>query len=595
MSKGHGRLAMKRQDGAALIVVLGVVALSTMIGLASMQSSQIDEKMAANYTLATRTALFAERAAMSLVPQVRAGTSAVVLSSNNDMDQGGFQSFAAKTEEEGSKSCLIRGSSDMTAAACYIEVPDGGGFQGQKAGNYIVAWSAISRGSKPFAGQPLIIQVEDGGVSGGAYRSVLLGCEGVSLSGSAKIDSYDSRKGAYDADLGKGKNSKGTQGIISTNADKDENGNVTLSGSSPIYGRVRATGSVTASGSASIYGDIQANGNVIISGGGSSIQGNVASRQAVRLTSSGTIKGNVEANTEIVTGSWGSSIEGNATAPVVRTTTNRDMEQQVAGSIDRSSPGVGEVATSSCDAFTTPDGATISDLTDTLAPYASSGSLSIGGGNRTYRLTPYGLQVPANNNNSVPNPERYQVTRDVVIDGIFPEPTNVLVLDSFSLGGSANFVVDGGDMTLYIKGDINIGGGATFSVAEGSSLKIVTDGRFNLPSGLDVASDRPTDDKGNPILSLYSTYDDGGDSGWNAGVNITGSSAFKGTIFAPYSTVNVAGSGGLYGAVKGRGVEVSGSAGIHYDEALMGSTVGTDGESAGGKGSNGGGISFTWL
>lgn len=79
-------------------------------------------------------------------------------------------------------------------------------------------------------------------------------------------------------------------------------------------------------------------------------------------------------------------------------------------------------------------------------------------------------------------------------------------------------------MTLYVKGDVNIGGGATFSIAEGSSLKIVTGGRFNLSSGLDVASDSPTDDEGNPILSIYSTYNDGGASGESAGVTISGGS-----------------------------------------------------------------------
>nr|CDQ37517.1 putative acyltransferase [Virgibacillus halodenitrificans] len=430
--------------------------------------------------------------------------------------------------------------------------------------------------------------VGGGDEPGGAYREVLLGCEGVSLSGSGRIDSYDSRKGAYGANLGVGEyNRDGTQGLVSTNA--DENGNVTLSGSSPIYGQVRAAGNVTASGSASIHGDIQANGDVIISGGGSKILGNVASRQAVRLTSSGTVTGNVEANTEIVTGNWSSRIEGNATAPRVRTTTNRDVSEQVGGTINRGSPNVAEISSASCDSFTTREGATIGDLRDALALYASSGSLSIGGGNQTYTLKPSGLQVPSDRyNNAVPNPDRYRVTRDVTVDGVFPEPTNVLVLDSFSLGGSANFVVDGGDMTLYVKGNIDIGGGATFNVAEGSSLKIVTEGRFNLPSGLDIASDSVTNDEGNPILSLYSTYDDGGASGWNAGVNITGSSTFKGTIFAPYSTVNVAGSGELFGAVKGRRVDISGSGDIHYDEALMESTIGTGG------GESGGGVGGSW-
>lgn len=213
-------------------------------------------------------------------------------------------------------------------------------------------------------------------------------------------------------------------------------------------------------------------------------------------------------------------------------------------------------------------------MTEALASYDSSGSLPQNWA--SYKLTPDGLSGPN------VKPESYKVTPDVKVDGVFPEPTNLLVLDSFLLT-SGNIDVEGGDMTIYVSGDVTISNGTTLSIAEGSSLKIVTEGRFNLPSGLDIASDSVTNDEGNPVLSLYSTYDDGGASGWNAGVNITGSSAFKGTIFAPKSTVNVAGSGELFGAVKGRSIEVSGSGDIHYDEALMESTIDTDsGESGGG-------------
>ncbi|MCK2047268.1 MULTISPECIES: polymer-forming cytoskeletal protein [Chromohalobacter] len=448
--------------------------------------------------------------------------------------------------------------------------------------------------------------------AGGAYQDALVGCEGVNAAGGGIIDSYDSRDGAYD----KNDNGKKSNATIKSSS---QEGDVVLSSGQPVYGDVESAGRIVVGNSGTIHGDlkadgdivvrnggadiqgdvsssgsvemvnggsvsgnIRANGDVTINGGGANVGGNVASRQAVRLTSSGRIQGNVEANTEIVTGNWSSRIDGNATAPVVRTTSNRDVAEQVGGAIKPASPDVAEVpevvteptegedGQQSCEAFTstTDNGATIGDLIDALASYASSGSLSLGGGNQTYELTPDGLS----NNNTVSDPKK-----DVTVDGIFPEPTNVLVLDNFSLGGSANFVVDGGDMTLYVKGNIDIGGGATFSVAEGSSLKIVTEGRFNLGSNLNVASESPTDDDGNPILSLYSANDDEGASGWNAGVNITANSAFKGTIFAPYSTVNVAGSGALYGAVKGRRVEVNGGAGIHYDESLMESTIGTDG------------------
>ncbi|WP_280564404.1 polymer-forming cytoskeletal protein [Chromohalobacter sp. 48-RD10] len=510
--------------------------------------------------------------------------------------------------------------------------------------------------------------VGGGDEAGGAYREVLLGCEGVNTLGSGVIDSYDSRDGTYGED---GNANKSNATIKSSyKGDRFWEGDIVLSSGQPVYGDVESAGRIIVGNSGTLHGDLNADGDIVvlnggadiqgdvssrgsvemvkggnvsgnirangdvtihrggarvggdissrgavtlkkggtvggsilasldvtIHGGGANILGNVASRQTVRLTSSGRIQGNVESNTEIVTGKWSSRIEGNATAPKVHTTVHkRDVANQVGGTINRVSSDVAEapeaskveVEQQSCDAFTstTNKGATIGDLTDALSPYASSGRLAIGGGNQTYTLTPNGLQVPSDrHHNSVHHPERYKVSRGVALDGIFPEPTNVLVLDSFLLGGSANFVVDGGDMTLYVKGGIGIGGGATFNVAEGSSLKIVTEGRFNLGSNLNVASDSPTDDDGNPILSLYSTYDDNGVNGWNAGVNISGRSAFKGTIFAPYSTVNVAAGGGLYGAVKGRRVEVRGGAGIHYDEALMESTVGTGG---GGGGENG--------
>ncbi len=547
---------MKRQDGAALIVVLGIVAISTMIGLASMQSSQIDEKMAGNYKLATQANLLAERAAMAVVHDIVNSDGDFAPASASDVPPPkdiGFKSYA---EGGGSHSCRIKpDGKGMTAAACYVEgekSEDNNSEDNKSEDNDIIA--AVFRDKKPV-GQPLRIQVtvKGGGTPGGAYSSVLLGCEGVNVSSGGFIDSYDSRKGAYGVMTDEGINSNGTKATISTN---------------------------------------QANGDVTISGGGVNVYGDVSSQGAVKLIGSGTIHGNVVAGTEIVTGNWSSRIDGNATAPVVRTTTNRDVEEQVGGEIVNSDPGVPPVATSNCDSFTASGKAKISDLIAALSKYPSSGNLTFKGASLTYTLTPDGLQAPVDSNsNEVPHPENYQVTPDVMIDGVFPEPTNVLVLDSFSLAGSANFVVDGGDMTLYVKGDVNIGGGATFSIAEGSSLKIVTDGRFSLPSGLDVASDSPTDEEGNPILSLYSTYDDSGSG--QPGVSISGASDFKGTIFAPDSEVAVTGSGTFYGAAKGRKVTVSGAGAIHYDEALMESTVDTGGGSAGGKG--GGGFSFTWL
>ncbi|MGM0694655.1 MAG: pilus assembly PilX family protein [Pseudomonadota bacterium] len=54
---------MKRQQGAALIVVLSLLTISLMVGLSSMQSSQIDERLAGNYKAASQAQMGAEEAA----------------------------------------------------------------------------------------------------------------------------------------------------------------------------------------------------------------------------------------------------------------------------------------------------------------------------------------------------------------------------------------------------------------------------------------------------------------------------------------------------------------------------------------------------
>ena len=51
---------MKQQKGAALIVVLSLLTVSLMVGLSSMQSSQIDERLAGNYKAASDAQMNAE-------------------------------------------------------------------------------------------------------------------------------------------------------------------------------------------------------------------------------------------------------------------------------------------------------------------------------------------------------------------------------------------------------------------------------------------------------------------------------------------------------------------------------------------------------
>lgn len=58
---------MNSQKGAALIVVLSMLTASLMLGLTSMQSSMIDERLAGNYKAAAQAQMRAENAAAEAV------------------------------------------------------------------------------------------------------------------------------------------------------------------------------------------------------------------------------------------------------------------------------------------------------------------------------------------------------------------------------------------------------------------------------------------------------------------------------------------------------------------------------------------------
>ena len=58
---------MKKENGAALIVVLSLLSVSLMVGLSSMQSSQIHERLTANYRAHVDAYMVAESVAAMLL------------------------------------------------------------------------------------------------------------------------------------------------------------------------------------------------------------------------------------------------------------------------------------------------------------------------------------------------------------------------------------------------------------------------------------------------------------------------------------------------------------------------------------------------
>lgn len=135
---------MKRQKGAALIVVLSLLTVSLMVGLSSIQSSQIDERLAGNYKAATQAQMAAEQAISDgwghlsglsvsefLALQIHSG------SSRNDLEDIGWSDF----ETINTVSEDVCGGDEKCR---YVFWEDG-----VSAKNYIVAKGAVVLGSKP--------------------------------------------------------------------------------------------------------------------------------------------------------------------------------------------------------------------------------------------------------------------------------------------------------------------------------------------------------------------------------------------------------------------------------------------------------------
>jgi hypothetical protein len=108
--------------------------------------------------------------------------------------------------------------------------------------------------------------------------------------------------------------------------------------------------------------------------------------------------------------------------------------------------------------------------------------------------------------------------------------SGIYSVHDMKLASNANLVI-GGDVTLYVSGDLSLAG------------------------GINVSGLRP----GNFKIRMVT-------AGTNA--KITGSAELYADLYAPGSDVSIAGSGDFYGTAVGLTLNLGGRAGIHWDETL---------------------------
>lgn len=357
------------------------------------------------------------------------------------------------------------------------------------------------------------------------FGNAVVGCTGVNLAGSGRIDSYDSRQGAYN------QNTARANADVSTIAAA---GHITLPGSTLIRGNVSAFGNLTMSGSATVQGFMQALGNVIF-------QGNP------------TCPANpVEAGGSITRpGAWWcpaailNAFSSNVTPP------NQQCDPLgvnvvVVQALNDARP------TNPADFQSGNFNGWQASPINLGSQAAFSGGFQIGAGNTAFFTT-----VPGG-------------TTDVFVQG------------NFTTGGGATVRIEnpaavgpGGLIRLFVDGNLTLGGGSSLIIESGAALEIYITGTVNIGGGLMNQNNSPTltfQQNGQtvtrPSFAIYSSF-----NGAN-GVRVGGNTQLFASVYAPLTSVSVEGSGGLYGSVRGATVNVTGAGGIHYDEALGGVSQG---------------------
>ncbi len=417
-----------------------------------------------------------------------------------------------------------------------------------------------------------VVEFTSDGVSSGVrpFVGMVQACDSVSLSGSGVIDSFDSRVGTY---------SEGTRGRSAHTRLLGQNGFVELRGNAPIFGNVYSTGSLVATGSSAVHGDIHATGNIqmrastsyagnVTTAGGleisnsARIAGSVSANGNVRITNAATINGNATAGGNIEMTNSAAKIRQNALAG--GTVSMSQWHQQVDGNIIENgnpAPNPG-VPPQDCDPIDLPSMMSSFDGLST-----DNTTLSAGWPTTRFRITPESVMH---------FDERYNVDRWTVASGFTPQqayvfgpaqPSSVYRFREVDFASNGILEISGGDVVMVVDGNFKLAGAASLHIAADSSLTLFVTGTTELTGGYSMTNYEVLNTDGVPRFAVYSAH--GQNESWTStGVKLAGAGKMSATVYAPFTRLQIAGSGELFGSVLAKEVDVSGGSGIHYDVAL---------------------------
>lgn len=266
----HTRSLKGSQQGFTLVTVLIMSMMAGVLVLNSLKDNAAQERLSGNFQKKMNARLVAEKGVFDTYNYLNGQLAA---NPNQSLEQ-----LIAAMQTSGSATGIANMSYQLTAnittGSNQLSLQsDGFRFDGEtklKANFELV--SASSQSSSAFGGG-------------------IIGCDGVTISGSGKIDSYDSSQGDYATTLPSGNKNINTDVTVRTLNDNDK---IILSGTGNIDGNLIAIGSVEFNSSAHIAGNVFSNGAIDMFNN-STIGGN-ATAYGYFNQQNGSVAGNIHTN-----------------------------------------------------------------------------------------------------------------------------------------------------------------------------------------------------------------------------------------------------------------------------------------------------------
>lgn len=575
------------QRGMSLLVVLMLTALASLLVFSALNNALSQERMSGNFQKKLNAELLADKAVFESYHQLNRFVRDPANATKTDTELAAAAAIAATSITGGRTFSTTTAS--LTANGLSVNAA------GSRYEDSLTTRRALFR------------KVVDAGSLQRPFGHAVTGCEGVGMSGSGAVRSYDSS------------NPNATETNVTVQTVKKD-AEVVLSGSAPIKGDVLSRGNITLSGSAVISGRVHANGDITLNSASATIEKEVWARGNILISNTIQLRQEAKANGDITIANAATLAAGLKTKKnlLISSTPIIKPEVQVQGNINittsdtsklfqqpesvrysgnSNQPSIGKKVALSANQFAevpllpidnpNQGSADFNPICDPLGISAevtamekptTLSALPLTTDSSIYQLATNGgkyLQPATSGSQYTPASTRF-----------LGQNINSYFFTELTVSNSELQVT--GDITIFIRDKFALGSNAKLRIMDNSTLTIITTGKAIFSADAKIINAKGTKPEGlvnnKPVFAIYSAFAGIAGEGSSpdkdkAGIDISGAAdGIYAAIYAPLTDIKIAGIGSnnyFAGAALGKKVSISGDGLIRYDQAL--GTVGGGG------------------